>query len=198
MLKRLTLKRITSAAFWVVLRSLAVANGLLIRQNMQMRRALDAYRPRQLEVGAAVRPFTATALDGSPLGVSYDDAGPKKVMLYFTRTCPYCRQQFANWRRILERVDSVRFEVIGLVDEAEDRSLLEDYLRAVGCGTDSTTPLRVAFVPKDVRRDYKLTATPVTLLVSSDGKVEKNWPGAWGETEKADAALSLGLDFAGL
>jgi hypothetical protein len=35
------LKRITSAAFWVALLSLAAANGLLIRQNMQMRHALD-------------------------------------------------------------------------------------------------------------------------------------------------------------
>jgi hypothetical protein len=72
MLKRLTLKRITSAAFWAVLLSPAAANGLLIRQNMQMRRALDAYRPRQLEVGAAVRPFTATALDGSLFGVGFE------------------------------------------------------------------------------------------------------------------------------
>jgi hypothetical protein len=42
------------------------------------------------------------------------------------------------------------------VDVAEDRPPLEEYLRAVGCGDYSTTPLRVAFVPKDVRRDYKL------------------------------------------
>lgn len=158
----------------MVLIALAVADGLLIRQNMQMRRSLAAYSPKQLEVGPQVRPFTATALDGSAFGVSYTGAGPKKVMFYFTRTCPFCRQQFATWRRILERVDAGRFEVIGLVDVAEDRPRLEEYLRAVGCGADSPTPLRVAFLPKDVRRDYMLTATPVTLLVSSDGKVEQN------------------------
>jgi peroxiredoxin len=176
---------------------MAVANGLLIRQNLGMRRALAAYQPQRLEAGDTVQPFTATALGGEPVAVSYDGGGPKKLMFYFTRTCPYCTQQFPRWREILERVDGERFEVIGLVDEAEDKPRLEEYLRSMGCAADSQKPLRVAFIPKEVRRKYKLTATPVTLLVSNDGTVEKWWEGKWGDAERDDAAKTLGLDFGG-
>lgn len=191
------LKKLTGAAPWVLLVAMAVANGLLIRQNVGMRRALEAYRPRRLGAGEAVRPFRAAGLDGRPVEVSYGGGGPKKLLFYFTRACPFCREQFSEWRRILERADGERFEVIGLVDESEDRPRLEEYLRAVGCAAGSARPLRVAFIPEEVRRDYKLSATPITLLVSNDGKVEKWWEGRWGDAERAEAGDTLGLDFAG-
>jgi hypothetical protein len=69
--------------------------------------------------------------------VSYNGDGPKKLMFFFTRTCPFCREQFPRWREILERVDSDRFEVIGLVDETEDKPRLEEYMRSMGCAADS-------------------------------------------------------------
>ncbi|HEX6182745.1 MAG TPA: redoxin domain-containing protein [Pyrinomonadaceae bacterium] len=198
MLKKPTSQKLSGAALWALVLLLAVANGLLIRQNLGMRKALAAYQPQRLEAGAKVQPFTAAGLSGDPVAVNYGDGGTKKLLFYFTRTCPYCRDQFPRWREILERVDGERFEVIGLVDEAEDKPRLEEYLRSVGCASDSPKPLRVAFVPKEVRRNYKLTATPVTLLVSNDGTVEKLWEGRWGDVETTDAGRTLGLDFGGL
>ena len=197
MWKKPTSQKINAATLWALVLLLAAANGLLIRQNLGMRKALAAYQPQRLAAGDKVQPFTAAGLGGEPVAVNYDGGGPKKLMFYFTRTCPFCRDQFPRWREILERVDGERFEVIGLVDEAEDKPRLEEYLRSVGCAGDSGKPLRVAFVPKEVRRKYKLTATPVTLLVSNDGTVEKWWAGRWGDVETTDAGRTLGLDFGG-
>lgn len=188
-----TLKKISNAATWALLLALAVSNGLLIRQNLGMRQALESYRPQRLEAGETVPPFRADGLDGGPFEVTYSGTGPKRVMFYFTRTCPYCREQFPHWREILERADRERFEVIGLVDKAEDRPRLEEYLRSMGCAADSRTPLRVALIPKDVRRAYKLSATPITLLVSNDGTVERWWEGRWGDAERNDAGQALGF-----
>ena len=79
------------------------------------------------------------------------------------------------------------------MDEKEDKAKLEEYLRTMECAKDSQTPLRVAFVPKEVRSQYKLLATPVTLLVKNNGTVEKYWAGAWTQDETSDAASILGF-----
>lgn len=187
-------KKLFKSAPWVMLALVAAANLLLIRQNLQLRQALERYQPRQLAAGEQVPSFSADGLDGAPVNVTYD-GGRKKVLLYFTPPCPYCRQQFAYWREMLERVDAGRFEVVGLVARNEDKARLEEYLRAVGCGADSPTPLRVALVTKQVQEAYKLSGTPATVIVSADGRVEKAWPGRWSEAEAPEAGALLGVNF---
>lgn len=88
-----------------------------------------------------------------------------------------------------------RFEVLGLADESEDKAALEEYLRAMKCSQGSQFPLSVALIPKDVRRNYKLSATPVTVVVASDGTVEKAWTGRWTDTEVSEAEIMLGFNF---
>ena len=46
---------------------------------------------------------------------------------------------------------------------------------------DSPVPLKVVLVPDDVVLRYKLSVTPVTLIVSNSGTVEKAWMGLWDE-----------------
>jgi peroxiredoxin len=187
MTKKLTL------IVWVMVAALAVGNALLIRQNLQMRQALARYEPDVLKPGDKVPAFSAAELGGEKLEVNYTGAGPKRVLLFFTPTCPFCRKQFPHWREILKQARQDRLEVIGVVDEKEDKAKLEEYLRTMDCAQGSPTPLRVALVSKDVRARYKLTATPVTVLVGNDGTVEKYWGGAWSEGETSEATSILGL-----
>lgn len=151
--------------------------------------------PETLQAGERLSSFYAKDLRDKPLEVRYGAEAPKRVLLYFTPPCPYCRGQFAYWREILERADSSNFEVMGLVADSEDKSKVEEYLRSVGCGADSTTPLRVALVSEEIRRQYKLTATPMTLLVASDGAVEQVWSGRWDASALAGAGPIFGLNF---
>lgn len=188
-------KKLTNAGLWIMLIALATANVLLIRQNLQMRRELEGSRPPTLKAGERLQPFTASGLDGEPISVSYTGNGPKRILLFFTPDCPYCREQFAYWREILQSSDRSRFEVLGLADESEDKAALEEYLRAMKCSQGSQFPLSVALIPKDVRRNYKLSATPVTVVVASDGTVEKAWTGRWTDTEVSEAEIMLGFNF---
>lgn len=143
-------KKAPTVAVWLLLLALATANALLIRQNYQLRAALSRYEPETLWAGERLPSFSAKGLRGEPLEIHYAAKGPKRVLLYFTPSCPYCRGQFAYWREILQRAGSDHFEVIGLVAESEDKGRVEEYLRTVGCGADSDTPLRIAFVPEPV------------------------------------------------
>jgi peroxiredoxin len=174
---------------------MASANVLLIRQNLQMRQALNRLEPHGLKEGEKVPPFTASGLHGEPIDVNYTGDGRKTVLFFFTPTCPFCRQQFPYWKEILGRVDGERFQVIGLVDQSEDKTKVAEYMRAMGCSTDSQSPLRIAFVTKDIRRNYKLSETPITLIVANDGTVEKAWAGRWSGGDAATASTILGFNF---
>lgn len=77
--------------------------------------------------------------------------------------------------------------------ETEDPAKVEEYLREVG--GDTHTPLRVAMIPARVRRGYKLSATPVTLMVGNDGIVEQSWYGLWDDMEVTQADSVFGFTF---
>lgn len=71
---------------WVLVGILAISNLLIIRQNFTMREAMRSDEPRALQAGENVPAFTAKAINGDLLSVSYSDRGPKKVIFYFTPT----------------------------------------------------------------------------------------------------------------
>ncbi len=160
---------------WILVAILVISNGLLIKQNFKMREALEKNLPSSLQAGEAVPSFDGQTIDGNPVRIDYPGQGPKKVLFYFTPPCKFCLKQFPYWRSILAHADANRFEVIGLVREAEDVTKLKTYLSEIGCAQDSPVPLKVVLVPDDVVLRYKLSVTPVTLIVSNSGTVEKAW-----------------------
>ena len=188
-------KKLPAVALLGMLLFLIISNVLLLRQNLQLRAQITGTQPVVLQPGDKVPEFAAVNLNGENVDVKYKGEGPKRILLYFTPTCPYCREQFAYWREIIGRADSSRFEVLGLARTAEDKSRLEDYLRLVNCASDSQTPLRIALIPEAVRRDYKFSATPITVIVANDGTVEKQWVGRWDAQAVTDANLIFGFAF---
>jgi len=182
-------KRISLALF-ILLLLMTAADGLLIRQNVQMRRLLPT-APAGLQAGAKLPSFSARGILDQPIDIRYDGNGPKRIYFYFTSKCNFCRQQFPYWKQILNEGASHNLEVIGLVKETEDKDELRRFLQQMGCSTDSTTPLKVAFISDGLRHDYGLSATPVTLLADSRGAVEKSWLGAWTDAERAEAESVL-------
>lgn len=188
-----TRKKLPAVVAGVLIFSFATANLLLIRQNLQLRAELRRYQPDELQAGDRLPPFSAKDLGGEPLAVSYDGRGPKRVLLFFTPTCRYCRGQFAYWRELMEQADRERFEIIGVVAETEDASKVGAYLREVG--GDQGAAMRVAMISAGVRRSYKLSATPITLVVANDGTVEQSWSGLWGGTDVAQASSVFGFSF---
>ena len=154
------------------------ADVLLLRQNLQLRKQLRVDSPGP-EIGSNLRSFVTKDLEGQPVQLGNTGSGPKRVYMYFTPTCKFCREQIPFWKTIVKEAPNHNLEVIGLVSEAEDKTALKNFLREMALSSDSTTPLRVAFIPDDIKRDYKLSATPITLIADNRGVIEQSWVGAF-------------------
>jgi len=175
---------------------LCVVNLLLIKQNFDLRKQLKAgartidLTKNFLQPGDVVMPITATDLDGRPYQLDYKKDGRQRLLLFFSPNCPYCQQQSPFWHDLLDKVDSNRFAVVGIVSDREDERLVSAY--ADGAGYFKTkTPLPVVFFDSESLGSYKLTATPTTLLINEDGRVEHVWVGKWDETKALEVAAAL-------
>jgi peroxiredoxin len=175
---------------------LCVVNLLLIKQNLDLRKQLAAGRrtidvtTNFLQPGDLVAPVTATDLDGRPYQLDYKKDGRQRLLLFFSPNCPYCREQSPLWRDLLDKVDSKRFTVIGVVNDREDKRLLSAH--ADGAGYFKTkTPLPLVFFDSESLGSYKLSATPTTLLINDDGTVAHAWVGKWDEASAMEVAAAL-------
>lgn len=171
---------------------MTTADVLLLRQNLQLKKQLQPEAPGP-EIGMNLRSFVTKDLEGQPIQLGDTGSGLKRVYMYFTPTCKYCREQIPYWKTIVKEAASHNLEVIGLVSEREDKTRLKAFLQEMALSSDSTTPLRVAFLPDDLRKDYKLSATPVTLIADNRGVIEQSWVGAW--RPEAFAEVNSVLDF---
>jgi peroxiredoxin len=186
--------RVSLAAFGLILALMAV-NILLVRQNLALRRQLSgagraAETPKALKVGEAVGPLVGTDLNGQPFEVRYQKEGRRHLLLYFSPDCPCCVQQASQWREVLNRVDGGRVSVVGVVSDREDKQAVLTHAEGAG-HLKTKTPLSIAFFNDDSLARYKLTATPTTLLISDDGKVEHAWVGKWNEEKANEVAAAL-------
>ncbi|MCM3871712.1 MAG: hypothetical protein ND895_13600 [Pyrinomonadaceae bacterium] len=89
----------------------AVMNGLLIRQNLQLRKALTRFEPVKLKSGDVLEPFTAGELHGSTIDIDYNHNSPRRVLLFFSPGCSYSGAQFFSWRAIIRQAPVKGFQV---------------------------------------------------------------------------------------
>lgn len=178
---------------WILVVVLGITNVMLLQQNRAMRQRLKPVGPAVLQEGDRVSAFAARDLEGDLLTITYSGRGPKRILFYFTPTCRFCVKQFAYWRNIISQIDSARFEVIGIVNDLEDIPKLKSFLNEMKCSRESATPLKVMLVPDEMLLNYKLTLTPLTMIVSNNGIVEQAWVGLWDETSISAATLTLGI-----
>jgi peroxiredoxin len=189
------LKKIVSLAPWMLVTALLISNLLLLGQNRKMRGVIEAATPRVLRPGDKVPEFAAPDLNNQRVDIRYNAESPRRIFLFFKPSCPYCQEQFPYWKAILEQASKAGLEVWGLAGDEQDKARLQDYLAAMGCVKDGVPLLRVALVSKEMRESYKLHSTPTTLVVSSDGRIEKAWLGRWDAMERLEAFSFLEIQF---
>ena len=175
--------------------ALVIFNILLLMQNLSLRRQLNSAgridaSANALNPGALVKPITGTDLNGQLYKVQYSNDGRKQLLMFFSPSCPYCVAQGPIWRDVLNRIDSNRINVVGIVGDREDK--LEVGKHAVVLGYFKTRiALPIVTVSNETLANYKLTATPTTLLIDSNGRVEHAWVGTWDETKTAEVTAAL-------
>lgn len=179
-------------ALWGIVIILAVSNGLLLRQNLQLRNLLKKFEPNQLKAGDKLESFSALGLHGENIAIDFTSDAPRRVLLFLSPDCPYCREQFDYWKRIIDMAPVRGFQVIAVAMISEDKSKLATYLSSMGCPADSKS-FTVALIPEEVRQKYKFSTTPTTLVVSSDGKADGVWTGVLKPPDVDSASAVLGF-----
>lgn len=177
---------------WLMAAVLCVSNAALLAQNLRMRGELAKFKPNVLELGQKVPALSAVTLGGNRITIDYSGGQQKYVLFYFSPECPYCVEQFVYWRQILAGVDQSRYVLLGLAPESNNWARHKEYLKSVGCES-----LPIAFVDAEMRRSYKLTLTPITLVIGNLGAVEHAWAGKWDSRVSAEVSSVLGLKLAG-
>ena len=174
--------------------TLVIFNILLLMQNLNLRSQLNSGRidasANALNPGELVKPITGTDLNGQLYQVQYSNDGRKQLLMFFSPSCPYCVAQGPIWRDVLNRVDSNRINVVGIVGDREDKLEVAKHATVLGY-FKTKIALPIVTVSNETLANYKLTATPTTLLIDSNGRVEHAWVGKWDETKTAEVTAAL-------
>lgn len=159
---------------WCILIGLIICNVILLRTVSKQRTELDRLKPPPIVANDYVAPLMGRTMDDRVVEVRPAQGDRKTIVLYFRTGCPYCRTQFAYWRQLIGRLDSRQYQLICLVPDSEDRHKVREYMKSMEVGH-----IEPAFISREVIRKNKLLVTPITLIVSELGTVERAWSGLW-------------------
>lgn len=140
-----------------------------------------------LTAGVKVASFEAYDISDRPETISCE--GVVTIFYIFSPSCPWCDRNLENIKALVNlRRDSYRFIGLSLTDKN-----LRSYLDSSKLGFPVYTKLS-----KDTIKDLKLASTPQTILVSPEGRVIKNWVGAYGEKLRNEMEGFFGIKLPGL
>jgi peroxiredoxin len=172
--------------------SLTATAVMAIRVNT-LAAALKAARPASAEplaIGAAAPAFGGKLLGGSDIEVRYSDVKVPTVLYVFTPQCGWCKRNADNLRRIAELSRLGRIRLIGV---SLTNLKLTDYVAEQHFSFPILTD-----VPGKTIREYALGGTPQTIVVSPDGRVIKNWSGAYSNGTEKEVEQYFGISLPGL
>ena len=111
------------------------------------------------------------------------------VVYVFSPLCPWCKRNEANIKSLVAK-DGNAYRFVGL-------STLSTNLKQYVAAGDAPFPVYLIQSPAQLRK-LGLVGTPETLVVSSSGKVEKVWQGAYLGANKTGVERYFGVKLPGL
>lgn len=153
-------------------------NLLLARKVSQLQQFIfEVSSEGRLEIDSRVPPIEARDVDGNPVFINYTGSERPTVLYVFTPQCDWCTRNLANVRTIANHAGE-RYRFVGL-------SLSSDQLREYISRNNIDYPVYTE-LPDSVRSAYMLGGTPQTIIVSAEGRVIKNWMGAYSHGLRQD------------
>jgi len=145
---------------------------LLARKNQELRqqiRRLDIQRAATgVEAGETMPPFVLVNEKDGETRVGFGQGQPRSLLLFFAPGCDACEHVYPIWNELVAELPP-HWRVLAIrVDEPGD----------VG-GTAGTELNLPSFTLPDNAPDelLKVTSVPTTLVLDSNGRVEKAWTG---------------------
>jgi len=151
-------------------------NVVLAHRLSQFNSLLGTARVESLKSGVTVPPLHALDMEGQARTVNYDEVSQPTVLYILTPSCSWCMRNMDNFTQLVaQKKKEYRFIAVSLSKED-----LAEYIRT------NKLMIPVYLSPSsDIQRAYKLGGTPQTIVVSSEGRVLKNWEGAYVGEQKA-------------
>jgi peroxiredoxin len=168
------------------------SDGFRSRESPKARRA-DAVGARNaLTPGSLVPPLRGRHLDGSLALIDYKTSPAPTLVYFMSPKCIWCSRNRENFRAIVTQTKA-KLHVV-CVSQFPDE--LPDYIAKNGL-----EGLGIEFllnVPGDLLGVYGFSATPQTLVISKEGRVEKAWRGAYTVEKQHDVEEFFGVHLPGL
>jgi peroxiredoxin len=136
-------------------------------------KAINTTRSRSLlPIGTIVPQIHGQSVLGSPQTLNYGDVTVPTVLYAFTPQCGWCKKNLANLQALIKNSGS-RYRVVGIALNKQD---LPDYLEKEQLHFPVYTD-----IPASIQDRYRFGQTPTTIVVSSEGTVQKVWAGVYRE-----------------
>ncbi len=179
------MSRLSQTAATILLAGSVCVNVLLMWRVQSLRNRVEYLtQDRLLAVNSSVSAISARDLDGKPFVLDYSKNAKPTLLYIFSPTCGWCRRNLRNLGELL-RTTSEKYTAVGV---SLTRDGLGEYVAA------NSLPMQViADIPPSTVMDYRLGGTPQTIVVSREGRVLKNWRGAYGGPVKAEVESFFGV-----
>ncbi|HYX28490.1 MAG TPA: TlpA disulfide reductase family protein [Pyrinomonadaceae bacterium] len=141
--------------------------------------------------GSVLPPLQATLLGGGQTSLSYADSKLPTVIYVFSTSCGWCERNLDNINFLASNLKN-NYRFVGL-DIDRDVGQLATY------ATETKLAFPIYHSPTPATwSQYKLGGTPMTIVVSSDGKVLEDWSGAYAEATRLQVESFFGTKLPGI
>ncbi len=170
-----------------VLLCMSLSANVFLAQSA-IRPAPSRGRPELVAIGADAPALSVKTLDGNETTISTTDQRRPTVLYIISPSCVWCQRNVANIRTVAAAMkESHRFVAVSLGDAAPEA------FQNMNLGFD-------VYVHPSLQttRQYGLSATPHTFVISADGKIVKSWSGAFASKTAADVENFFNVHLPGL
>lgn len=167
----------------------AITNLLLVGKVRELRSTITALKSEHSSTpGTRLPPLTAQDMSGQSVTIRFDEIQVPTLLYVFSPSCGWCRKNEDNISSLASQAgDSIR--IIGLTLSTDG---LTEYV------ADRFPPVKVIRPDSQTMTAYKLSGTPETILVSSDGIVLRVWKGAYSDSTKRELEAYFHVKLPGL
>jgi peroxiredoxin len=171
----------------VLVLTLLVLNVSFIIQNRNLRSLTTVTkRSMVLKEGTIVPALSGLDLNGNKINLNYQDDPRKAIMLVFSPRCALCTENMPNWQSIAQSIDPKLYRIMAVSTTSDG---VKEYVAKSGF---PNVPIISDVEPRS-RVTYEMNVTPQTILIDSQGRVEKIWVGLIQPNERTEMKQFLGL-----
>ena len=166
---------------------LFIMNVLLIQQNKELKvQAQKRDRTLELKPGTELPAMVGMDMDENKSVLDYSQDMRKTLLFIFSPRCRACKENMPNWESMIKQLDKDSYRIVGvsLVESGTKEYVASNKLGSIPVISELDAESRIA---------YSLALTPQTILINSEGRVEKVWTGRLSGQDKQDAERSLNI-----